>query len=321
MNFSWDNVKRPILALAPMEGYTDSAFRQLIKTYVPEVICYTEFTSVDGLHFKNESSLKKIRFNDIEQPLIIQLFGKKPEHFITAAKIVEQLGAAAIDINMGCPAKNVLSTECGSALMKNPQLAAEIVNKLSKKTKLPVSVKCRLGFKDFDEKIFQNFCLELESAGAQMLAIHGRTTKQAFSGLPDWDPIYRIKEKLKIPVIGNGNIDSSEIALARLKNLDGVMVGRATFGNPLIMHSIFNALHKNNKTKKKLPGASELAQTHLKLIVKNKGEKRGLIEMRKHLSSYIKGFKNAARYRIKLVKVEKFKQALEILEEIKANSL
>lgn len=321
MKFSWDKIEKPVLALAPMEGYTDSAFRQLVKEYVPQVICFTEFTSADALKYNSKKSLEKIAFSNKEKPLIVQLFGKKPEHFIEAAKHVQQLGAAGIDINMGCPAKNVVASQHGSALMKNPDLAAEIVHILSKNTSLPLSVKSRIGFSSFNEADFQSFCIKLQEAGAKLLTIHGRTTKQGFSGKSDWKPLYKIKKMLNIPVIGNGDVDSAKNALSKLKNLDGIMVGRATFGNPLIMLEIYKALHPKAKLPKKQPDWFELAKKHIDLSVKTKGEKRAMFEMRKHLAMYIKGFPYAAKYRSKLVRVETEKEAFGLLDEIKENSL
>jgi len=320
MKFSWNTINKPILALAPMEGYTDSAFRQLVKKYAPKAICFSEFTSADALNYKSKTSFNKIKFSKIEQPLIVQLFGKKPENFISAIPTVEALGAAGIDINMGCPAKKVIASEHGSALIKNPELAAEIVYQVAKNTKLPVSVKTRIGFNEFDKDKFFKFCLNLEKAGAKLITIHGRTTKQGYSGKADWNPAYNIKKLLKIPVIGNGDIDSPESALEHLKNLDGIMVGRATFGNPLIIYHIYRALHPRSKIIKKTPSWFDIAKLHIKLSVETKGEKKGMIEMRKHLAAYIKGFPYAANYRSKLVLVEKEDKAIALLNEIKENA-
>jgi len=321
MKFSWNKISRPVLALAPMEGYTDSAYRQLIKTYAPNVICWTEFTSADALKYKSRTSQKKIECDKNEQPLIVQLFGKKPENFVEAIPFVEKMKAAGIDINMGCPAKKVVASEHGSALIKTPELAAEIVYQVSKNTKLPVSVKTRIGFKEYDEAKFLKFCLNLQNAGAKLITVHGRTTKQGYSGKADWEPAYKLKKLLKIPVIGNGDIDSPESALSHLENLDGIMVGRATFGNPLIMYKIYKALHPHSKTLKKLPTWFDLAVRHIRLSVKTKGEKKGMLEMRKHLAAYIKGFPYAANYRLRLVQVSSEKEALALIEEIHKNSL
>lgn len=321
MAFSWDKIKRPILALAPMEGYTDSAFRQLIKIYAPEIICFTEFTSADALKYNSKKSIGKIGFNKVEKPLIVQLFGKHPHHFIEAIKYVEKMGADGIDINMGCPAKNVINSQHGSALLKNPKLACEIVKSVSSSTKLPVSVKMRIGFKEYDEQAFMDFCLNLEKNGAKSLTVHGRTTKQGYSDTADWNPVYKVKENVGITVIGNGDITSPEIALQKLKNLDGIMVGRATFGNPLIMRKIYEVLHPKSKKLKKIPDWFEIAEKHINLSIKTKGERLAMFEMRKYLAAYIKGFPYAANYRSRLVRVETEKEALGLLKEIKENSL
>jgi nifR3 family TIM-barrel protein len=321
MAFSWDKVKRPILALAPMEGYTDSAFRQLVKEYAPEVICFTEFTSADALKYNSKKSIGKIGFSKKEKPLIVQLFGKYPEHFVEAAKYAEGMGADGIDINMGCPAKNVINSQHGSALLKNPDLAYEIVESLSKNTNLPVSVKMRIGFKEYEEKSFLEFCVNLEKRGAKSLTIHGRTTKQGYTGLADWNPVYKVKQKVGITVIGNGDITSPQKAVKKLQNLDGVMVGRATFGNPLIMRDIYEALHTDYKKMQNKPDWFEIAEKHINLSVETKGEKKAMLEMRKHLAAYIKGFPYAAKYRDQLVRVESKEQAIKLLKEIKENSL
>ncbi len=317
MKFSWKNVDRPIVALAPMEGYTDSAFRQLVKTYAPGIICFTEFTSADALKYESQVSKNKIKIADIEQPVIVQLFGKHPSHFIEAAKQAESYGAAAIDINMGCPAKKVIASQHGSALMKNPELAAEIVNVLSNSTSLEVSVKTRIGFSGFDENHFFSFCENLAAAGAKLLTIHGRTTKQGYSGKADWNPAYELKKRLKIPIIGNGDIDSPESAKEKIKNLDGVMIGRATFGNPLLMKNIYDTFYPEKKDNSPIPDWFELAKKHIDLSIETKGEKRGMIEMRKHLAMYFRGFPGAASYRSRLVRVETREEAVKIINEIK----
>lgn len=321
MAFSWAKVKRPILALAPMEGYTDSAFRQLIKEYAPGVICFTEFTSADALKYNSKVSIKKIEFVKAEKPLIVQLFGKHPDHFVEALKWSESNGADGIDINMGCPAKNVIASQHGSALLKNPKLAIEIVKSVAGNTKLPVSVKMRIAFNDYIEADFVNFCMDLEKAGATNLTIHGRTTKQGYTGTANWEPIYKVKDNVGCSVIGNGDVTTPEIALDKLKNLDGVMVGRATFGNPLIMYEIYRAFYSRSKKLTKLPDWFNIAKKHIILSVETKGERRGMLEMRKHLAAYIKGFPYAAKYRSQLVRVETQKEAIALIKEIKENSL
>ncbi len=321
MNFSWARIKRPIVALAPMEGYTDSAFRQLIKEYAPHIVCFTEFTSADALKYKSKVSRKKIAIDPREQPVIVQLFGKKPDHFVEAAKYVEEAGASAIDINMGCPAKKVIASKHGSALLRNPDLAAEIVHTLVQHTNLEVSVKTRLGFSKVDENHFFSFCKKLAEAGASLITVHGRTTKQGYGGKAQWEPIYSLKKKLTIPIIGNGDITSATDAQEKLGNLDGVMIGRATMGNPLIMKEIYDSFFPDKEKKTPLPDWFEIAKKHIALSVETKGERRGMLEMRKHLALYFKGFPNASTYRSKLVRVETQREALALINEIKENSL
>ena len=236
--------KGPIIALAPMAGYTDTAYRQLIKGIEPRTICFTEFTSADGIVYNSKNTLSQLDFNpDEERPLVAQIFGKTPEHFAAAAARIEQMGIDAIDINMGCPAKKVISSDHGSALLKNPCRAAEIVEATVKGTSLPVSVKTRIGVDKLDLPWFVQFCRDMENAGAQLISLHGRTAKQMYTGLADWEPMYEVKRNVSVPVVGNGDIRSAQDALDKIGNLDGVMVGRGTMGNPWLMAEIAAAFY------------------------------------------------------------------------------
>lgn len=323
MVFSWSKIKKPIIALAPMAGYTDSAYRQIIKKITPQAVCFSELTSINAITHKNDKTFKMLKFNKTEQPLIIQLFGKDPKFFVEAGKQLEQFGASGIDINMGCPVKKVTKSEQGSALIKNPCLAAEIVNKLSKTVKIPISVKTRLGYSTYDEKIFMEFLKNLENAGAKLITIHGRTTKQMFSGEANWNPIYTAKNILKIPVIGNGDITTPEIAKQRLKSpdgkitLDGLMIGRATFGNPWLLKEIFCALNNKKYSPPKIFGKKiPTIKKHLELSIENLGERLGMLEMRKHLVSYVRDIPNASYFRQKLVQANTLEETLLILADI-----
>ncbi len=327
MSFSWKDQKRPILALAPMAGYTDTAYRQLIKGIEPSVICFTEFTSADGIVYDSKMTLKQLDFNpNEEKPLVAQIFGKKPAHFAEAAKRIEAMGIDAIDINMGCPAKKVVSSDHGSALLKNPCRAAELVEATAKATKLPVSVKTRIGSEKLDLPWFIQFCKDLENAGAQLLSIHGRTAKQMYLGQADWEPIYEVKRNVGIPVIGNGDIKSVADAMAKLGNLDGVMVGRGTMGNPWLMAEIAAAFYGNEYTAPKT--FEEKVPTyirHAELLVESKGEERGMKEMRKHFVQLLRGFDGASEYRAQVVQVNTLAEAkqilLEIVEKLRAQNL
>jgi len=314
--FSWDKAKKPMLLLAPMAGYTDSAFRQVIKKVAPSTICVTELISADGIKFGGKRTMEYLTFDESERPLIVQLFGKKPEFFSVAAQTVESLGADGIDINMGCPARKVIHSLHGSALLTKPCLAEEIARTTVESTKLPVSIKMRVGFKDYDEDRFIKLIQSFEKAGIKALTIHGRTTKQGFLGTADWDPIYLAKKHLSIPVIGNGDITSAQIAKTRLKDLDGIMIGRATFGNPWIMAEIEAALKGKKYTRpKSLEEKIPLILEHARLAIETSGRK-GLLEMRKHLATYVKGFEHASAFRGRLVRVESLEEIQEIFKEI-----
>jgi tRNA-dihydrouridine synthase B len=317
MAFSWETIGRPILALAPMAGVTDASYRQLIKRIAPETVVYTEFLSTDALAYKGKKTMQMMEFDPlIERPFIVQIFGHDPDHFLEAAKIIEQCGADGIDINMGCPAAKVVSSCHGAALIRKPELAAELVHATVKAISIPVSVKTRLGW-DTEETLIP-FCKVLEEAGAKAFAIHGRTFHQKFTGKARWDKMYELKKAVSVPVIGNGDIFTAAHALEKIGNLDGVMVGRGTFGNPWVMRDIMDALLTRNAAEasgaprtfeEKIPMILE----HCALAVKIKGEQKGMLEMRRHLSSYVKGFDGASDMRQKLVRVETLSEAKAIL--------
>lgn len=325
-NFSWENQKKPIVCLAPMAGYTDSAYRQIVKSIEPNVICFSELTSINALEHSSKRTEKMLSYNEIEKPLILQLFGNDPEFFIKAGKKLEAAGASGIDINMGCPAKKVVCEDYGSALLKNPKLAGEIVKALSKAIKIPVSVKMRIAYSKYDEDEFINFIKTLEKSGVKALTIHGRTTKQGYSGEATFEPIYLAKSILKIPVIGNGDITSGEKALMRLKSpdgkitLDGLMIGRATIGNPWILKEICEAVSSkpDHFLASSLPFSKRLPiiKKHLKFALKLHGEKVGMLEMRKHLAGYISGIEGAKQTRMAIMQENDPKKVIKILEEI-----
>lgn len=312
--FDWQKIPRPILALAPMAGYTDSAFRQLVKSLAPRTIVFSEFVSSDALHFNSKKTQRLLFFSKREQPFIAQIFGKNPPRFAEAAKVVESLGAAGVDLNFGCPARKVVHSDHGSALLKNSKLAAEIIEATVKAVPIPVSVKMRLGVSD--SRNLLNFSKMVEASGAQLLTIHGRTARQKYFGEADFEPIYRVKKILKIPVLGNGDIDSAERFHEKLKNLDGLMIGRAAVTNPWIFREIENSLAgKKSRTPQTLKAKLPTILKHAKLAVKMKGEKRGMLEMRKFLANYSKGEAGARKLREKLVRVESLAEAEKILQE------
>jgi tRNA-dihydrouridine synthase B len=308
-----------------MAGVTDASYRQIIKRIAPETVLYTEFLSTDALHFGADRTLKMLHFDpSLERPFIVQIFGDDPEHFLSAAKIIEGIGADGIDINMGCPAAKIVSSCYGAALIRDADLAARLVEATVKAVKIPVSVKTRLGWNTVETLV--PFCKRLVDAGAQALAIHGRRYCDKFTGKADWEPIYELKRHVPVPVIGNGDIATPDDALRMIGNLDGVMVGRGTFGNPWIMKDIADALQQGSvpasatafdtddayareRFEKKIP----TILAHCELAVLHKGERRGMLEMRRHLSSYVKGFSGASALRQKLVLVERLEEVRSLL--------
>jgi nifR3 family TIM-barrel protein len=300
-----------------MEGYTDSSYRQLIKLVAPSTIVYTEFTSADGLKYGSKNSFKKIEFNEIERPLIAQIFGKLPKHFAECAKVLEDMGVDGIDINMGCPSGKVVASCHGSALFRHPELAQEIVFETQKATNLDVSVKMRLGFDCYTEESLLAFAKGLEAAGCKHLAVHGRTTKQQYTGTADFDPIYNVKKALNISVVGNGDIKTVADVERKIGNLDGVMIGRATYGNPWFMAEVEAHFQGTEYTPPKtLSDKLPMIIKQCELACEFKGERVGMMEMRKHLANYIYGIPNAAKYRFELVRVETMQQAIDALNRI-----
>lgn len=317
-----------------MAGVTDASYRQLVKKLAPSTVVYTEFLSTDAIHFGAKKTMSMISFDPkIESPFIVQVFGKDPEHFLSAAKVIEQMGADGIDINMGCPAAKVVSSCHGSALIRNPTLACKLVEATKKAVSIPVSVKTRLGWETADTLI--PFCEGLVEAGADALAIHGRTYTDKFSGNAEWNPIYELKRRVSVPVIGNGDVYTADSALEKIGNLDGVMVGRGTFGNPWMMADIEKAFTERLKDRDPVTGVWNVKKSseplmptvktisfenkipfilmHCELAVATKGEKRGMLEMRRHLASYVKGFDGASDLRSRLVRVETMKEVEEVL--------
>ncbi len=206
----------PIVALAPMDGYTDGPYRLTVKRVAPHVVAFSEFYSADGL-VRSKHLAKEVLPHDIgERPIVFQIFGKDPETFREAAKIIESYGASGVDINMGCPAKKVVKSGHGSSLMINRDTAFNIVEEMAKAVSIPVSVKTRLGWAD--DSLLVEFCKGLENAGADLITVHGRTYQQAFAGKADFTGIYRLKQELSIPVIANGDITDYDDGILKTRH-------------------------------------------------------------------------------------------------------
>lgn len=302
----WKTLEKPIVGLAPMDGYSDSAFRRVCKSINPDIITVTEFTSADGIHYNSKKLKEKLAFHTSERPLIAQIFGKNKETFVSASKFCEDMGFAGIDLNMGCPSKKVVRSEHGVALRKNHDLAFSLVEAVSNSVSIPVSVKTRLGWENADDLI--SFAKGVEEAGANMICIHARTYKEPYKVPAQWDKLYPLKKVLSIPVIGNGGITSYQDGLNRMKNLDGFLIGQATFGNPWIF----------SKNKKTIPFLEKipLILNHAEWLIESKGPHIGCREIRKHLLKYVKGMHKATQYRSELVRVKSLKDIQSVLNKI-----
>ena len=238
----------------------------------------------------------------------MQLFGNSPDIFAEASRMVEDRGILGVDINMGCPAKKIVHSQHGSALMQDPDKACRIVEAIRKACSLEVSVKTRLGWKD--DKNLINFAKALESAGASMLTIHGRTYNQAFKGESNWEPIYELKRNLKIPVIGNGDIRDFNHGLDKMANLDGFMIGRAAIGNPWCFQD------RRKYPEPTLDERIDLALKHFHLYRRFKRELVAVREFRKYIGNYVSGFRNAKEWRNNLMQCQNEKSFVECMREI-----
>ena len=306
------DLDRPILALAPMADVTNAAFRQIIAKYGKPDVVFTEFVSCDGLCSKGRKNLLPIlKYTEKEKPIVAQVFGAKPENFYESAKLIKKLGFDGIDINMGCPDKKVIKQGAGAALINNPKLAQEIIRQTKKGARLsggqagemPVSVKTRIGYDKYDKNEFKKWLTVLLECEPAAITIHARTKKEMSLVPAKWEVVaeaVKIRDEFfdnkkdKTLILGNGDVQSVADAKekARISSADGVMIGRAVFGNPWL----FANVKKIISTKEKLLVLLE----HAKLFEKiNKGRKFDV--MKKHFKSYVSGFIGAKELRIKLM--------------------
>ena len=294
---------------SPLAGVTDKIFRKFIRRWAPDSLLFTEMINATSL--KLGYGLEKIKqISNEEGPVGIQLFDNRPNSIADAAKEAESLGAYIIDINMGCPVKKIAKKGGGSALLKDPSLAVELVKRISRAVKIPVSVKTRIGWSDKD-KNFIDFLLRLQDAGANMFTIHGRTREQGFNGKADWQFIRKLKEELEIPLIANGDIYNVKDAIECLKitKADGIMIGRGILGSPWIIGEIDSALKGLENFKK--PTVEEklhLIIEHIDELIFEKGQ-HGLLLARKHIAWTCKEFEGAQSLRKNLVKAKSPQQA------------
>ena len=314
------------IILAPMAGITDLPFRTIAKKYGPGLVC-TEMVSSKAIFYDDTKTKLLLKIKEEERPVSVQIFGSDVETMVYAAKYVEQM-ADIIDINMGCPAPKVVKNGDGSKLLLNLDLAEEIVKNVVKAVKKPVTVKFRKGW-DKDNIVAVEAAKRFEKAGAAAITIHGRTRADYYSGNCDLDIIKQVKEAVKIPVIGNGDIRDIQSAkkMFEYTHVDGIMIGRASLGNPWIFKNIIKGLQdetlKENKDIKKFETENEITLTerlavileHLNLVIEEKGEYVGIREMRKHISGYTKKLPNSSEFRQKMNTIESKEELVNFITE------
>jgi len=303
--------------VAPMAGVTNLAYRMILKEFGAGLI-YTEMISDKGLLYENKRTHDMIEILDENKPIALQLFGSNVETMVKAAIFIDQhSNADIIDINMGCPVTKVVKAGAGSALMKTPDLAFEIVREIVNHVNKPVTVKIRKGW-DKTQINAVEFAKGLEEAGAKAIAIHGRTKSEMYTGKADWQIIKEVKAAVSIPVIGNGDITTPEEALLMLEEtgVDAVMIGRGILGSPWLIKQAADLINKGEYLQTiDLNTREYYMMLHLKKLMELKGERIAVLEMRTHGAWYIKGLPHASRIKPKIVQAESIKDIKKIFEE------
>lgn len=315
---------KPVL-LAPMEDVTDPSFRLICKEQGADMV-YTEFVSADALIRNINSTTRKLSINEKERPAAIQIYGKEVEPMVEAAKIAEAAGPDVLDINFGCPVKKVASKGAGSGMLRNVPLLLEITRAVVDAVKIPVTVKTRLGW-DCNSKIIVELAEQLQDCGIQALAIHGRTRSQMYTGEADWTLIGEVKNnpRMKIPIIGNGDITSPEKLSEYYDRygVDGVMVGRASIGAPWIFREMKHYMEHGERLE--IPASEKLAllRRQIQESIDRIDEYRGILHIRRHLAAtpLFKGIPNFREMRIAMLKASTFDELNNILNEIEQRFL
>ena len=303
--------------LAPMAGVSDLPFRLLCKEQGAGLVCM-EMVSAKAIYYNNKNTDMLMEIHPDEGPVSLQLFGSDPKIMGEMAKRIEERPFSILDVNMGCPVPKVVNNHEGSALMKNPKLVEEIVTSLVKAIDKPVTVKIRKGFDDNHVNAVE-IAKIAEACGAAAVAVHGRTREQYYSGKADWEIIARVKDAVKIPVIGNGDVTDIESAqqLTEQTGCDGIMIGRAVRGNPFLFRELVHYERTGERCAKATPQeVREAILKHAALQIEYKGEYTAVREMRKHISWYSAGYPGSTKLRAKINEMENMDDILAIVEKI-----
>lgn len=299
--------KSPVI-LSPMAGYSDSPYRQICRE-MGSAASITEFVSTDALDRDSAKSIAMFRFQEQERPIIFQIFGNDPDTILRAIEKIIPLQPDALDLNMGCSVRKVAHKGSGAGLLREPQKAQKILQRMVQETSLPISAKIRLGW-DFQSLNYLDIGKRIEDAGAWAVFVHGRTKSQGYEGKASWAEIAELKQKLSIAVFGNGDLQSKEMALAYIKQyqLDGVLIGRAAIGNPWLFGG-------SDRSKLNFAQRLPLIFRHLHLMKDFYGEQHGTVLFRKHLSKYLKGIKSSAMFKNEALQLRQFSQLETALKD------
>lgn len=311
--------ERPVL-LAPMEDVTDPSFRLICREQGAAMV-YTEFVSAEALVRDIKSTTRKLTIDDRERPVAIQIYGREPEAMVQAARIVEEAQPDIIDLNFGCPVKKVAAKGAGAGMLRDIPKMLDITRRVVQAVSIPVTAKTRLGW-DCENMIICDLGPQLQDCGIKALAVHGRTRSQMYTGSADWTLIGQLKAdpRMEIPVIGNGDITTPEQAKAAFDTygVDAIMIGRASFGAPWIFHDVRQMLDTGSYTPLSVPEKLELLKRQIRESIDRIDEYRGILHIRRHLASspLFKGLPDFRQTRIRMLRIEKEQELLDLLDEI-----